>query len=144
VIARAYPFEARVRRLRRSAIGLELALGVGAIGGGAALMAGPHGEIIPLPVSALAGSIFASYFGPGAILFAILGVGPLVAAALAWRRNRFAPCAALLVGGALLVWIVVEIGIVGYSNEPPLQALYLGLGVVITLVAASWSRATRR
>src|ERR1019366_764834 len=50
------------------------------------------------------------------------------------------------VGGALLIWLVVEILIVGYSSHPPLQAAYLGLGVVITLIGACWlgQTATRR
>ena len=72
-------------RFAATAIALEILLGVGAVGGGLALMAGPNGEILPLPVSALAGSPFANYFVPGAILFTILGIGPLGAAVLAWR-----------------------------------------------------------
>ena len=44
------------------------------------------------------------------------------------------------VGGALLVWLVVQIVVVGYSNDPPLQALYFGLGIVISLVGVSWMR----
>jgi uncharacterized membrane protein len=43
---------------------------------------------------------------------------------------------------ALLVWLAVEIAIVGYSNDPPLQPVYLGLGVVILLVGAGWLRQT--
>jgi uncharacterized membrane protein len=43
----------------------------------------------------------------------------------------------------LIVWVAVEIAIVGYSNEPPLQALYLALGVVIVLVGVRWLRQTR-
>lgn len=130
-------------RLIRWAIGLELFLGVGAIGGGIALMAGPNGEVIPLPVSALAGSPFSDYFVPGLILFTILGVGPLVAAMFAWRRRRAAPVLAFAAGGALIIWIVVEIWIIGYSNRPPLQAVYLALGVVMTMVALVWLRRTR-
>jgi high-affinity Fe2+/Pb2+ permease len=38
----------------------------------------------------------------------------------------------------LLVWIAVEIAIVGYSNQPPLQAFYLALGIVIMLVGIAW------
>ena len=56
------------------AIGLEILLGIGAIGGGLALMAGPNGEVLPLPVAALSGSPFANYFVPGAILFAVIGM----------------------------------------------------------------------
>lgn len=127
-----------------AALALELFLAVGAIGGGLTLMAGPNGELMPLPVSALAGSPFATYFVPGAILFAVLGLGPLGAAALSWRRHVVAPLLACAAGGALMIWIVVQITIVGYSNDPPLQALYLGLGVVLTLVGLGWRRDARR
>ncbi len=123
---------------------MEVVLGVGAIGGGLALMIGPRGEIIPLPLSALTGSPFSTYFIPGAILFAILGVVPLVAAVLTVRRSRVAPLFAVVVGAALIAWIAVEIAIVGYSNEPPLQALYLGFGVAIAVVGARWARAAHR
>jgi hypothetical protein len=129
-------------RLAATAIALEILLGVGAVGGGIALMAGPNGEIIPLPVSALAGSMFGNYFVPGAILFAILGIGPLGAAILAWRRHPVAPVLAFATGGALLIWLVVEIAVVGYANDPPLQAVYLGLGVAITVVGVGWMRDT--
>ena len=119
---------------------LEIVLGVGAIGGGVALMVGPHGEVIPLPVSALAGSPFSSYFVPGTVLFVVLGVGPLVAALLAGRRNASAPYLAFAVGCALIIWIVVEIANVGYSTRPPLQRIYLGLGVAIAGVGCAWIR----
>lgn len=127
-------------RFAAAAIVLEIFLGVGAVGGGLALMAGPNGEILPIPVSALSGSPFANYFVPGAVLFTILGIGPLGAAVLAWRRHPAAPLLTLAVGGALLIWLVVEIVVVGYSNDPPLQALYFGLGIVISLVGVSWMR----
>jgi hypothetical protein len=123
-----------------AAVALEIFLGAGAVGGGLALMAGPNGEILPIPVSALSGSPFANYFVPGAILFTILGIGPLGAAVLAWRRHPVAPLLTVAVGGALLVWLIVEIVIVGYSNDPPLQACYLGLAVAISLVGVGWMR----
>ncbi len=46
------------------------------------LMLAPRGEIMPLPLSALAGSPFDTYFVPGLILFGVLGLGPLIAARL--------------------------------------------------------------
>ena len=127
-------------RFAAAAIVLEIFLGVGAVGGGLALMAGPNGEILPIPVSALSGSPFANYFVPGAVLFTILGIGPLGAAVLAWRRHAVAPLLTFVVGGALLIWLIVEILFVGYSNDPPLQAWYLGLGIVISLVGVGWMR----
>jgi hypothetical protein len=108
-------------RFARAAVALEVFLSVGALGGGAALMLGPRGEFLPLPLSALKSSPFDTYFVPGLILFGVLGLGPLVAAALAWRRHRLAPVSASSVGVALLIWVAVEIAIIGYSNEPPLQ-----------------------
>jgi len=126
----------------KAAIALQVFLGIGAIGGGLALVAGPHGEILPLPVSALAGSPFASYLVPGLILLVILGLGPIGVAALAWMQHRAAPLLTLAVGNALIVWIVVEIAIIGYSNHPPLQAVYLALGVAIVLVSAGWLHVT--
>ena len=119
---------------------LEGLLSLGALGGGLVLILAPRGEIMPLPLSALAGSPFDTYLGPGLILFSVLGLGPLVAARLAWLRHPFAPVAALVVGVALLIWVAVEIAIIGYSNQPPLQAIYLTLGAAITLGAIGWVR----
>jgi hypothetical protein len=123
---------------------LEIFLSLGALGGGAALILGPRGEIIPLPPSALHGSPFDTYFVPGLILFLVLGIGPLVAAALAWRRHPLGPLAAVAVGAALLIWLAVEIAIVGYTNDPPLQAFYLFLGAAIAALGLGWRASLRR
>ena len=127
-------------RFAKGLLVLEVLLSLGALGGGLVLILAPRGEIMPLPLSALAGSPFDTYLGPGLILFSVLGLGPLVAARLAWLRHPFAPVAAFVVGVALLIWVAVEIAIIGYSNEPPLQAIYLTLGAAITLGAIGWVR----
>ena len=127
-----------------SAIVLDLILAAGALAGGLALMLGPRGEILPLPLSLLDGSPFQTYFWPGLILFAVLGLGPPLAAFSAWRRDRFAPWLTLAAGVALLGWMLVEILIVGYSNDPPLQPIYLALAFVIAGVGFSWVRHRRR
>lgn len=88
---------------------LEVLLGIGALGGGLVLMIAPRGEIMPLPLSALAGSPFDTYFVPGVILFGVLGFGPLIAAGLIWLRHPLAPVAALVVGAGLLIWVAVEV-----------------------------------
>ena len=125
-------------RVAKGALALEVVLGIGALGGGLILMVAPRGEILPLPLSALAGSPFDTYFVPGLILFGVLGLGPLVAAVFTWMRQPLAPVAAFIVGAGLLIWVAVEIAIIGYSNEPPLQAIYGILGVAILLVAIRW------
>lgn len=121
-----------------AAVVLEVLLSIGALGGGLALMLGPHGEILPLPMSLLKGSPFESYFAPGLILFTVLGGGPLLVAVLAWRHHRLAPVLTLGVGAALLVWMTVEIAIIGYSNTPPLQPIYIAMGLVICAVGIAW------
>jgi CHASE2 domain-containing sensor protein len=125
-------------RVAKAAVALEMLLSIGALGGGLVLVIAPRGEIMPLPLSALAGSPFDTYLVPGLILFGVLGLGPLVAARLAWVRHPLAPTAALVVGVGLLIWVAVEVAIIGYSNEPPLQAIYGILGVAIVLVAGRW------
>jgi hypothetical protein len=130
-------------RFAAASLVLEVVLSIGALGGGSVLIVAPRGEIMPLPLSALAGSPFETYFGPGLLLFTVLGLGPLIAARLAWTRHPLAPVAAFVVGAALLIWIAVEIAIIGYSNEPPLQAIYLVMGVAITVIALGWLADTR-
>jgi hypothetical protein len=132
------PHTPPLSRFAKVSIALEVLLGIGAIGGGLVLIVAPRGEIMPLPLSALAGSPFDTYLGPGLILFTVLGLGPLVGAWLAWGRHPLAPLAAFIVGVALLIWVAVEIAIIGYSNEPPLQAIYLVVGAAITVVALGW------
>ncbi len=138
--ARATP----LTRFAKAAAALEVFLSLGALGGGGALMLGSRGEIIPLPLSALRGSPFDTYFLPGLILFGVLGLGPLAAALLALLRHPMAPFAAFVIGAALLTWLAVEIAIVGYTNDPPLQPFYLILGAAITLVGLTWLAEDRR
>jgi hypothetical protein len=128
----------QLSRVANATVVLEVLLSIGALGGGLVLMIAPRGEIMPLPLSALAGSPFDTYFVPGLILFGVLGLGPLLAARIAWLRHPLAPIAAFVVGAGLIIWVAVEMAIIGYSNEPPLQAIYGILGVAIVLVACRW------
>ncbi len=125
-------------RVANAAFVLEVLLSVGALGGGVVLMIAPRGEIMPLPLSALAGSPFDTYFAPGLILFSVIGLGSLLAAVLTWARHPVAPFLALVVGAGLLIWVAVEVAIIGYSSEPPLQAIYAILGVTILILAVRW------
>jgi hypothetical protein len=76
VIIHTMPRARSLSRFAKAVVFLEVFLGVGALGGGGALMLGSRGETIPLPVSALKGSPFETYFVPGMILFCALGLGP--------------------------------------------------------------------
>ena len=99
----------------------------------------PSGRAVGLPLDWLDGTPFDDYFIPGLILFTVLGLFPLAVAWALWRRHRWARGGSLLVGLALVVWILVEILMVGYQPEPPLQAIYGFLGLLILGLAATRS-----
>jgi hypothetical protein len=85
-----------------------------------------------IPQEWLTGTPFHDYFIPGLILFSLLGIGPLIAAYGVWKRHRLSWVGAMMVGDALVIWIVVEIFMIGYHSNPPLQLFYglLGVGII--------------
>ncbi len=103
---------------------------IGAVGGGAALVVSPDGELMHMPLSQLEGSPFDSFLIPGLILLVVLGIMPLVAAVGLWVRRPWAWWLAGVVGCGLLVWIVVQMTIVDFDW---LQPTYLGMGLAIVL-----------
>lgn len=84
--ARLRPAPTRPRACGKVAIGAPILLGLGALGGGIALVAKPDGSVMQKPLSVLAGSPFADFLVPGLILGGLFGVGSLVAAAMGLRR----------------------------------------------------------
>jgi hypothetical protein len=124
---------------------VQLFQAVGALGGGAALMASPKGGIIKMPPSNLDGSPFKDFLIPGIILFIVLGIGPLMAAWVLIRRPRSTALESVnpfrheywgwtlsgVVGVGLVIWIAVETLIVPYNF---LQPLYAGVGIVIIVL----------
>ena len=118
---------------------VQLFQAIGALGGGAALIASPSGRLMKMPSSNLAGSPFKDFLVPGIVLFVVLGVGPLVAAWALMRRPRSAVLERAnpfrseywgwtlsgVIGMGLVVWIAVEALMVPYSF---LQPFYAGVG----------------
>lgn len=118
---------------------LEVVLGVGALFGGAALALGPDGHLLGLNTSMLAGSPFIDYLVPGMTLFLVMGVFPLVAAAMIALRSPLAPVAAMGSGVALIGWIIVEmIVLAGWGSLA--WSFYLLLGAAITGAGLGWFR----
>ncbi len=107
--------------------------------GGTLLLADPSGGKIGLPAFWLEYSPFPDYLIPGLILFIILGIYPLIVAFGLIRDSKKALIAARLLGYALVIWIAVEIWIIGYQPEPPLQLIYGILGIIIIILAYSAS-----
>ncbi|NIV14757.1 MAG: hypothetical protein GWN62_26845 [Aliifodinibius sp.] len=99
--------------------------------GGIGLVLDPSGEALQMPITWLEGSPFNDYLIPGLILLIVLGFIPLIVLFGLWRQSHWSWFGALFVGVALLIWIGVEILIIGYHSQPPLQFIYGSVGVII-------------
>lgn len=104
-----------------------------AIGGGATLVIAPDGHLLEMPASYLAHSPFETFLIPGLLLFAVIGVGSLVAGALVVKDSRIANHVAFGAGAALLVWIVSEMGLLRSFHW--LQVAYFTAATVIMIEA---------
>ena len=117
--------------------------GLSGISGGVGLVTDPTGSNLQLPVSWLEGSPFTNYVIPGWFLLVVLGIFPLIALYGLWVKSAWSRVASVLVGLALIIWITVEILIIGYHPTPPLQLIYGLLGIAI-LVLGLMVRIPRR
>lgn len=98
-------------------------LGLGAIGGGGALIISPGGELLEMPLSTLENSPFKSFLIPGIFLFTVLGLIPLLLiialikkpkSKLAEQINCFkdmhwAWTYSIYTGFILIIWIQLQI-----------------------------------
>ncbi|MEJ2052174.1 MAG: hypothetical protein P8Y60_20470 [Calditrichota bacterium] len=78
-------------------------------------------------------SPFNDFLIPGIILFLILGIFPLIVFYLVRKNGPLAWQGSLLVGIALLIWIGVEVAMIGYQSQPPLQLIYGTVGLLILI-----------
>ena len=126
-------------------------LGIGAIGGGGVLIIDPSGGLIKMPITILENSPFNSFLIPGIILFAVLGVLPLIIAfalGTKWqwkaanRLNLFTDrhwswTFSLYIGFALIIWITVELFYINGIALLHIVYIFLGLAIqAVTLLPA--------
>ncbi len=108
---------------------LQIFVGIGAIPAGLMFIIHPEGGSMMLSADALAGSPFPNFLIPGIVLLLVNGIGSLTGAYLTFRRHPLAGWAALGLGLFLVLWIVIQVSILGW---PPhwLQSMYFILGVI--------------
>jgi hypothetical protein len=123
--------------------------GVSAIYGGVSLVVDPSGALLKMEADMLANTPFNSYLLPGLILGLLLGLVPLM---LIWpllarphwkwarklniyNRQYWAWTYSLYLGFAVIIWIDVQIFLIGYSQF--IQTFIAGLGVLI-LIFTLW------
>jgi hypothetical protein len=102
--------------------------------GGGALVIDPSGSLLNMPLSLLSSSPFHNYLIPGVILLSVLGVGPGIVFCCLMRGIPRAWEGSVLVSIALIVWIAVQVAMVGYHPQPPLQLIYGILGITLLIL----------
>ena len=122
-------------------------LGIGAIGGGGALIISPTGELLGTPLSMLEQSPFNSFLIPGIILFTVLGLVPVLLiyallkkpdSRLADRFNFFkdmhwAWTYSVYIGFILIIWIQLQM--VFLHGVYWLHTFYVFLAIIIIFIA---------
>lgn len=86
---------------------LHSLVGIGAMAGGMAPILNPQNPL-GMSVEALKNSPFDNYLIPGIILFAVIGLGNIVGAAAVCFKSKFQGYISGILGGALVIWIVVQ------------------------------------
>jgi hypothetical protein len=115
--------------LRALLITLEIVIGVGAVGGGIYALVGAKS----VPREHLEGTPFRSYFVPGLVLLVVVGGSMLLAATLLLLEAPLARVVSLEAGVILLVWIGVQVSLIGYRHW--LQPLMAALGLAIVVLS---------
>jgi hypothetical protein len=110
---------------------LLLIQGLGGLGGGASLVAGPHGEVMNMPVSYLDGSPFSDYTIPGLALGLILGTWPLITLVGMRRGFAWAWYSSFAIGCGLVIFETVEVFIIPYNI---LQPIFYTVGFLIAVL----------
>lgn len=120
--------------------------GFSATPSGAMLVIDPTGEQMQMPLTWLEGTPFSSYLIPGLILSIGLGIGAFFilisllflprwgwAARLnPWKQQHWTWTATVFFGLALMIWIVVQVLMVGLGAW--LQPFYFAVGLAILLL----------
>jgi hypothetical protein len=120
---------------------IEAFVGLGAIGGGIAILTGAFDQWFP--VAWLQGTPFSDYTIPALILLIVVGGGMLFAAAAQFIRREWAVVLSAAMGFVLLGWIAFEVAIIDRYEQAVVpstvvqQLLFPVLGLVIIGLAAS-------
>jgi hypothetical protein len=106
--------------------------GLGALAGGATLIAGPDGHLMNMPVAVMHGT-FNDFLLPGFILFA-MGALNVLAFVVVLRRLRSAWLAAGVANVGMIIWFLVEIAVLRQLHWlHAMWGLPVALGAAVTV-----------
>jgi hypothetical protein len=129
------------RALRVTAGALASLVALNAIVGGTLLAIAPSGRLLGMDRVLLQGTPFGGYRLIGLLLLGVIG-GLMTCAALAQLRPwRSGPRWTVLAGVALVLWMAVQLALIGARS--PMQAVLLGCGIALVALGVLQARATR-
>lgn len=114
-------------KLIRNSLGvIILFLAINAFGGGYYGLVGAK----DIPMEWLQGSPFHDYFIPSLILIFFVGGSSLIASIAVLKRFGFDHQAAFICGAIVLIWIVVQISIIGYVSWMQPAVAFAGVLII--------------
>lgn len=133
---------------------LQFFLGLGSLSGGGGLILSPDGSLLRMPLELLQYSPFQSYLIPGIILFAGLGVYPVVTAIFLitekpmkafekvsiYKETHWSWSSSLYIGFILIIWITVEVYMLRSVAFIHVFYIFLGLAIQAVTVLPSVKR----
>ncbi len=127
--------------IRIALVVIEAFIGLGAIGGGIAILTGAFDQL--LPVAWLQGTPFSDYTIPGLLLLIVVGGGMLLAATTVFVQRAWAVLLQASMGLVMIGFEVFEVAIIDRYAQAVIpstvvqQVLMSGLGLVIFGLASS-------
>lgn len=125
--------------MRPATLGLLVFLGLAGLFGGVAFLYDPSGAALGLDASPLPPWLPGDYLLPGLALVSLFGAFPLATAWSLGRRAQRAWFVASLIGGCLLIWMAVQIAIIGLIL-PPMQVAFILVGAALVVAGARGGR----
>ena len=107
---------------------LQVLIGLGAVGGGLALVLEPSGSNLGIPLEVLKSSPFLTFLVPGIVLLIVNGFGSLVGATASFTRYWCAGEIAIALGLFLVAWIMFQV--YWFAAFHWFHALYLSIGLL--------------
>lgn len=130
----------RHKKMRITLASIEAFIGLGAVGGGLAILTGAFDQWFP--VAWLQGTPFNDYLIPGLVLLIIVGGGMLLAATTLFTLRGFALLLSLAMGFIMIGWEIIEVLIIDRYEQAAIpstivqQVLFTVLGLIIVGLAA--------
>jgi peptidoglycan/LPS O-acetylase OafA/YrhL len=128
--------------VRLTVLILLVALTGAGLFGGLLLLSEPDGSALGLELDLLPTWYDSDYRWAGVLLLVGFGVGGAVAATLLFLRERWAWHLVALLGVFLLIWMVVQLAVIGLIL-PPMQLAFIALGLALLVSGATDIRRER-